>query len=95
MNAANDNSAAKRLRRWWLTPPRSGLQRFIHPWEYRNLRRFAAIRIVGGCVAAFAGFMCLAYAAFGWAAFFLVIAALEAASAWWYLAILHSASARS
>ena len=37
MNAPNDNTAWKRLRGWWLTPPRPGLQRLIHPWEYRRL----------------------------------------------------------
>ncbi len=95
MYAQNDNTAWKRLRRWWLTPPRPGLQRLIHPWEYRNLRRFAAIRIVGGCVAAFAGLICLSYGVYGWAAFFLVLAALEFAGAYWYLSIARSASART
>jgi hypothetical protein len=95
MNAPNDKTAAQRLRTWWLTPPRPGLQRLIHPWEYRRLRRFAAVRIAGGCVAAFAGIVCLSYAAYGWAAFFLVVAALELASAYWYLAIVRSRSART
>ena len=38
MHAANDNTAAKGLRGWWLTPPRPGLRRLINPWEYRHLR---------------------------------------------------------
>jgi hypothetical protein len=95
MNAPNDNTPAKRLRRWWLTPPRPGLQRLIHPWEYRNLRRFAAIRTAGGCVAAFAGLICLSYSAYGWAAFFLVVAALNLAGGYWFRTIIRSASART
>ena len=93
MNAPNDNTAAKRLRQWWLTPPRPGLQRLINPWEYRHLRRFGATRIAGGCVAAFAGLICLAYGVYGWAAFFLVIAALNLAGGYWFLTIDRSASA--
>ena len=95
MNASNDNTAAERLRRWWLTPPRPGLQRLIHPWEYRNLRGFARVRIAGGSVAAVAGVICLSYGVYGWAAFFLVLAVLEIASAYWYLTIGRSAPART
>jgi hypothetical protein len=95
MYAQNDNTAAKRLRRWWRTPPRPGLQRLIHPWEYRNLRPFARVRIAGGIIAAFAGLMCLSYGVYGWAAFFLALAALEIAGAYWYLTIARSAAART
>jgi hypothetical protein len=95
MNAPHDNTAAKRLRRWWLTPPRPGLQRLIHPWEYRRLRFFGVIRIAAGSVAAAASFICLAYSAWGWAAFFLVVAALSIAAGCWELAIARSAPART
>jgi hypothetical protein len=95
MNASNDNTAAKRLRRWWLTPPRPGLQRLINPWEYRNVRAFGITRIAGGSVAAAAGFICLSYGVYGWAAFFLVLAALNLAGGRWYLTIARSASART
>jgi hypothetical protein len=61
MDASNDNTAARRLRQWWLNPPRPGLQRLIHPWEYRHLRSFGTTRIAGGSVAAIAGFICLSY----------------------------------
>ena len=91
MNAPNN--AAKRLRQWWLTPSRPGLQRLINPWEYRRLRRFGATRIAGGCIAAIAGVICLSYGVYGWAAFFLVIGALNLAGGYWYLAIDRSASA--
>ena len=95
MNAQNDNTAPKGLRGWWLTPPRPGLQRLIHPWEYRHLRAFGVMRIAGGCVAAAAGLICLSYGVYGWAAFFLVLAALNLAGGNWYLTIDRSASARS
>ena len=95
MNAPNDNTAAKRLRRWWLTPPRPGPQRLIHPWEYRHLRVFGVIRIAGGCIAAAAGLVCLSYGVYGWAAFFLILAAASLAGGYWELTIASSASART
>ena len=95
MNAQKDNTAARRLLRWWLTPPRPGLQRLIHPWEYRNLRGFARVRIAGGSVAAVAGVICLSYGVYGWAAFFLVLGALNLAGGSWYLTIDRSAPART
>jgi len=94
MNAPN-NTAAKRLRRWWFTPPRPGLQRLIYPWEYRHIRPFGVIRIAGGSVAAAAGLVCLSYGGYGWAAFFLVLGALNLAGGYWYLTIARSASART
>jgi hypothetical protein len=95
MNAYNDNSAAQRLRRWWLTPPRPGLQRLINPIEYRHLRGFGLTRIAGGSAAAAAAVICLSYGVYGWAAFFLVLAALNLAGGRWYLTIARSASART
>jgi len=95
MNAYNNNTAARRLRRWWLTPPRPGLQRLINPIEYRHLRGFGVTRIAGGSVAAAAGVICLAYGVYGWAAFFLVIAALNFAGGYWYLSVARSAPARA
>jgi hypothetical protein len=95
MNAPNDNIAWQRLRGWWLTPPRPGLQRLIHPWEYRRLRFFGVTRIAAGSVAATAGLICLAYGAYGRAAFFLAVAALSIAGGCWELTIARSASART
>ena len=95
MNAQNDNTFAKRLRRWWLTPPRPGLQRLINPIEYRHLRGFGVTRIVGGSVQAAAGVVCLSYGVYGWAAFFLVLAALNLAGGSWYLSIDRTVSARA
>jgi len=95
MNAPNDNTAAKGLRGWWLSPPRPGMQRLIIPWEYRHLRAFGITRIAGGAIAAAAGVVCLSYGVYGWAAFFLVIAALNLAGGCWYIAIARSPSART
>jgi hypothetical protein len=95
MNAANDNTAAKRLRRWWFSPPRPGLQRLIYPFEYRHLRAFGITRIAGGSIAAAAGVICLSYGVYGWAAFFLVLGALNLAGGSWYLTIARSAPART
>ena len=95
MNASSDNTAASRLRRWWFTPSRPGLQRLIIPWEYRHLRLFGTTRIAGGSVAAAAGVICLAYGVYGWAAFFLVVGALNLAGGYWYLSIDRSAPART
>ena len=95
MNAPNDNTAAKGLRGWWLSPPRPGMQRLIVPYEYRHLRLFGVGRIAGGSVAAAAGVICLSYGVYGWAAFFLGIAALNFAGGYWYLTIARSAPART
>jgi hypothetical protein len=93
MNAPNDNTAPKGLRGWWLTPPRSGLQRWISPWEYRHLRGFGVARVFGGSLAAAAGLICLSYRVYGWAAFFLVIGALNLAGGCWFITIDNSAPA--
>ena len=43
MRAPNDDTAPKGLRGWWASPPRSGMQRIISPWEYRYLRAWAGV----------------------------------------------------
>ena len=95
MNASSDNTAATGLRGWWASPQRPGMQRLIVPYEYRHLRLFGAGRIAGGAVAATAGVVCLAYGVYGWAAFFLVLGALNLAGGYWYLTVARSASART
>jgi hypothetical protein len=95
MSASNGNTLAKRLGRWWFTPPRPGLQRLIIPYEFRHLRGFGVTRIFGGSVGAAAGLICLAYGAYGWAAFFLLIGAANLAGGYWYLSIDRSAPARA
>jgi hypothetical protein len=90
MKAPHDNATSKGLRAWWASPPRSGMQRLINPWEYRHVGIFGVTRIVGGCVATAAGIVCLAYSAYGWAAFFLAVGALNLAGGSWYITIARS-----
>jgi hypothetical protein len=89
MNTQNDNTAPKG------PPLRSGMRRLILPWEYRHLRGFGVTRIAGGSVQAAAGLVCLSYGVYGWAAFFLVLAALNLAGGYWYLTVDRSESART
>ncbi len=95
MNASSSNTVTDRLRAWWASPPRSGMQRLIVPYEYRHLRFFGTARVAGGSVAATAGLICLSYGVGGWAAFFLAIAALNLAGGCWYLTVDRSAAART
>jgi hypothetical protein len=83
---------AKGLRRWRLSPPRSGMQRLISPWEYRHLGAFGVTHVAGASVATAAGIVCLSYGAYGWAAFFLVVGALNLAAGFWYVTIARSPS---
>ena len=91
---ARNGNTPRGLRAWWATPPRSGMRLLINPIVYRHLRVCGAMHATGGLAAAGVGFLCLSYAAYGWAAFFLVVAALNLAGGSWYLAIAHSESAR-
>ena len=95
MNAPHDRTAAKGLRGWWLSPPRHGISLLLAPFEYRHLRFFGIVRLVGGTVAAVAGVICLSYSVYGWAAFFLVVGALDLAGGYWELTLARSASART
>jgi hypothetical protein len=92
MSASGDSTAAKGPGGWWSSPPRHGLERLISPWEYRHLRAFGATRIFGGSVAAGAGVICHAYGANDWAAFFLILGALNLGGGYWYLTIDRSAA---
>jgi hypothetical protein len=95
MSAPNDSTGPRDFRDWWLTPPRTGMQVVINPWEYRHLRALGVTRVFGGAVAGAAGIVCLSYHVYGWAAFFLVIAGLNVAGGSWYLTIDRAASAGS
>ena len=97
MNAPDDNTAPKGLRGWWASPPRSGMQRIISPWEYRHPRAVARVRIAAGIVLAGLGGVTLVGGSFtteaaGWAMLFLAAAAGSFAWAAWDLAIARSAS---
>jgi hypothetical protein len=97
MHAQNDNPTPCSTKTWWRwgTPLRSGMRRLIAPWEYRHLRASGVTRIAGGSVAAAAGVVCLSYGVYGWAAFFLVLGALNLAGGCWYITIARSESART
>jgi hypothetical protein len=102
MNAQNDNPTPRSTTtRWrWGTPPRSGMQRMISPWEYRHLRGWAGVRIASGIVLAGLGAVTLFGGSFstkaiGWATLFLAAAAANFSFAYWELAIARSASART
>jgi hypothetical protein len=83
-------------RGWWLSlPKRPGMQRWIPPWAWRHLRFYGVGHSAGGAVLAAAGVICLSYGVYGWAAFFLVLGALNLAGGWWYLTVARSASVRA
>jgi hypothetical protein len=69
------------------------MRRLINPFVYRHPRVFGLMHIAGGSLAAAAGLICLGYGVYGWAGFFLVIAALNLAGGYWYLTIARSESA--
>lgn len=82
------------------TPPRSGMQRLIAPWEYRHLRAFAGLRFATGIAAVtLAGLLIIygwAAAAEPWfAALLLAAAALNFSFGYWEMTIARSASART
>jgi hypothetical protein len=99
MHAPNDNTAPRGLRAWWASPPRSGMQRIIAPPVYHHLRGFARVAIGAGIVLVGLGAVTLVGGSFTteavwWTAFWLVAAAVNFATAAWYLTIARSASAR-
>ena len=100
MPAPNDETAAKGLRGWWASPPRSGARRLIAPWEYRHLRAWARIRVASGAVLVGLGAVTLSFGGADWEAYwwtiaFLAMAAAQFAFAYWELTIARSTSPRS
>ena len=95
MNAFNENAAPRGLRGWWASPPRTGIRRTISPWEFRHLRGSGLTRMAGGSVLALGGVLLLSYGAYGWAALFLVLAALNLAGGYWFMTMARSESART
>ncbi len=75
-----------------MTPPRAGMQRIISPWEYRHLRAWARVRIVGGAVLVGLGFVTLAFGGsdsktYIWALAFLAAGVADFGFAAWLLGI--------
>jgi hypothetical protein len=93
VNAASNDAAVRGLRGWWASPPRSGAQLLINPIAYRHLRFFGVMHLVGSTLATVAGLICLAYLAYPWAAFFLILGALNLGGGSWYISIARSRSA--
>jgi hypothetical protein len=77
------------------TPPRTGLRRFIVPWEYRHLRASGVTRLAGGGVLTVGGVLLLYYRAYGWAALFLVLGTLNLGGGYRYITIARSAPRQS
>jgi hypothetical protein len=65
----------------------------IRSWEYRHLRFWVGYRTAVGIILLFFGILTLSYRSYGWAAVFLVPAALNFAFAYWELTIARSATA--
>ncbi len=106
MKAPNDNTTAKGMRGWWLSPPRTGMQRFISPWEYRHLRVSGATRAAAGGFQLGIGLVLLSLGRqagadaerrkmYQLSAWFLVSAAGNLASGFWYTTIAPSVPPRT
>ena len=94
-NTAHDSTARRRLRQWWASPPRTGLQRIISPWEYRHLRFSAGLRTGGGIALAGLALVTLAFGGddaktYGWALVFLIPGLANLLFAAWELTIARS-----
>src|SRR5215469_16793146 len=84
MNAQDDNTA----------PLRIGMRRIIPRFEFRRLGAMARVRIAVGTVLVGLGVITLVGGsitakAFAWAAFFLVLAALQFLVGYWYITIAY------
>src|ERR1022692_97235 len=90
MNAQDDNTA----------PSRTGMRRLIPRFEFRRLHAMARVHIVVSTVLVGLGVITLVGGSFkavaiAWAAFFLVLAALQFSVGYWFLAIVRSAPPRT
>jgi hypothetical protein len=106
MNAPHDDTAAKGLRGWWLSPPRAGVHRLISPWEYRHLGVSGATRAAAGGFQLGIGLVLVSLGRkaeteqerrkmYRLSAWFLVPAAGNLAGGYWYTTIASSAAART
>jgi hypothetical protein len=76
------------------------MRRIIPPWEYRHLRFWARVRLGVGGVLVGLSLVTLSFGGndaktYGWALFFLAVAAAHLAFAAWELTIARSAAARA
>src|SRR6516225_7455086 len=84
MNALDDDTA----------PSRTGMRRIIPRFEFRRLHAMARVRIAVGAVLVGLGVITLVggsftAVAFAWAAFFLVLGALQFLVGYWYITIAY------
>jgi hypothetical protein len=105
VDTPNDNTAAKGLRGWWLSPPRPGLHRLISPWEYRHLGVSGVTRAAAGGFQLGIGLVLLSLGRsagtdqerrkmYRLSAWFLVPAAGNLAGGYWYITIANEPAAR-
>ena len=83
------------LRSWWNSPPPTGMERLLAPYVYRYAHFFGVARTAGGTMACLAWIICLGYGVFAWAAFFLVLAALNLAGGAWEVGIARAARSQN
>jgi hypothetical protein len=106
MDARNDKASAEDLREWWLSPPRPGLHRLINPWEYRHLGISGVTRAAAGGFQLGVGLVLLSLGSkadsdrerrkmYRLSACFLVPAAANLASGYWYISIARAPVART
>jgi hypothetical protein len=106
MNAPHGSTTAKGLRGWWLSPPRRGMHRLINPWEYRHLRISEVTRAAAGGFQLGIGLVLLSLGhraetsqerrqMYRLSAWFLVPAARNLASGYWYTTIARSPPPRT
>jgi hypothetical protein len=100
MTPSQNNTASRGLSGWWTSPPRSGMQLIIAPWEYRHLRGFARMRIAAATLLACLGLVTLSFGGddtktYVWTMAFLAAAAAHLAFACWELAIARSGAAQA
>ena len=77
------------------SPTRTGLRRVIARYEFRRLRTFARVHLGAGVFLILCGALTAAVGGYGWAAFFLAIAAVNLAYGFWEIRIVRSTVPRS
>ena len=76
-------------------PTRTGPRRVIAPYEFRRLRTFAGVHLGAGVLAILCAGLAASAGGYGWAAFFLAVAAANLAYGLSEIRIVRSTVARS
>ena len=82
-----------------MSPPRSGMERIISPWEYRHPRTFAWLHIAGAAVLVGLAGVTFALGGANWTAYgfglgFLALGLAHLAVGYWLLSIDRSSGGR-